>query len=130
MAAVLTTIANNLIKNIMKQLMPFIIVIVFFILIAIFILALYNYRLKKRIIDAGPLDETGLKFLAQLSGSGNEALKWGLLLLSAGIGFVVLEFVPFSAEDSPLPYGVEMVFVAAGFLAYYLIVKKTGQLPK
>ena len=123
MAAVLTTIAN-LIKNIMKQLMPFIIIIVFCALIAIFILALYNYRLKKRIIDSGPLDETGLKFLAQLSGSGNEAVKWGLLLLSAGIGFVVLEFVPFSAEDSPAPYGIEMIFIAAGFLLYYLFLKK------
>lgn len=108
----------------MKQLMPFIIVIVFFVLIAIFILALYNYRLKKRILDAGPLDETGLKFLAQLSGSGNEALKWGLLLLSAGIGFVVLEFVPFSAENSPVPYGIEMIFIAAGFLLYYLVLKQ------
>jgi hypothetical protein len=124
MTAVLTTIANNLIKNIMKQLMPFIIVIVFFILIAIFILALYNYRLKRRIIDAGPLDETGLKFLAQLSGSGNEAVKWGLLLLSAGIGLVVLEFVPLSAEDSPAPYGIEMIFIAAGFLLYYLFLRK------
>ena len=123
MAAVLTTIAN-LIKNIMKQLMPFIIIIVFCALIAIFILALYNYRLKKRIIDSGPLDETGLKFLAQLSGSGNEAVKWGLLFLSAGIGFVVLEFVPFSAEDSPAPYGIEMIFIAAGFLLYYLFLKK------
>lgn len=119
----LTTVANNLINNVMKHLMPFIIVIVFFILIAIFILALYNYKLKKRIIDAGPLDETGLKFLAQLSGSGNEAVKWGLLLLFAGIGFVVLEFVPFSAEDSPLPYGIEMIFIAAGFLLYYLFLK-------
>ena len=120
----LTTVANNLINSTMKQLMPFIVVIVFFILIAIFILALYNYRLKKRIIDAGPLDETGLRFLRLLTGSGNEAVKWGLLLLSAGIGFVVLEFVPFSAVDSPAPYGIEMIFIAAGFLLYYLFLKR------
>lgn len=108
----------------MKQLMPFIIVIVFFILIAIFILALYNYRLKKRIIDAGPIDDISLKFLVQLSGSGNEAMKWGLLLLSAGIGFVVMQFVPYSAEDSPVPYGIEMIFVAIGFLLYYFFLTK------
>lgn len=108
----------------MKQLLPFIIIIVFFVLIAIFILALYNYRLKKRIIDAGPLDDTGLKFLTQLSGSGTEAMKWGLLLLSAGVGLVVMQFVPYSAEDSPVPYGVEMIFVALGFLLYYFFLKK------
>jgi hypothetical protein len=107
----------------MKQLMPFIVVIVFFILIAIFILALYNYRLKKRIIDAGQLDENSTKFLAEL-GSGNEALKWGLTLLFAGIGFVVMEFIPYSAEDSPVPYGVEMIFISAGFLIYYLLRRR------
>jgi len=114
----------------MKQLMPFIIIIVFFILIAIFILALNNYRLKKRIIDAGKLDEVSLKFLAQLSGFGNEALKWGIILLTAGIGFIVLEFIPYSAEDSPLPYGVETVFIAIGFLIYYLLIKNKNQLPQ
>jgi len=108
----------------MEQLMPFIIIIIFFVLIAIFILALYNYRLKKRIIDAGPLDETSLKFLALLSGARNEAMKWGLLLLSAGIGFVVMEFIPYSADDSPVPYGIEMIFIAIGFLLYYFFLKK------
>ena len=107
----------------MKQLMPFIIVIVFFILIAIFILALYNYRLKKRIIDAGPLDETGLKFLQQLSGFGTEAMKWAIILFTTGLGLVVMQFIPYSAEDSPLPYGVEMLFVAAGFFLYYLFIR-------
>jgi len=109
----------------MKQLMPFIVVIIFFALVAIFILALYNYRLKKRIIESGPLDETGLKFLALLS-SGSEALKWGVILLFAGMGLVVMEFVPFSAEKSPLPYGLEIVFISVGFLAYYLLLQKNS----
>lgn len=108
----------------MKQLMPFIIVIIFFVLIAIFILALYNYRLKKRIIDAGPLDETGLKFLQQLSGSGIEAMKWAIILSTTGLGLIVMQFIPFSAEDSPLPYGVELLFVAAGFFLYYLFIRQ------
>lgn len=107
----------------MKQLMPFIILIVLFILTAIFILALNNYRLKKRIIDSGPLDETGLKFLQQLSGFGTEALKWGIILFTTGLGLIIVQFIPYSAEDSPLPYGVEMVFVAAGFFLYYLFIR-------
>ncbi|WP_442592034.1 hypothetical protein ACSBL2_12495 [Pedobacter sp. AW31-3R] len=107
----------------MKQLMPFIVVIVFFILIAIFILSLYNYRLKKRIIESGPLDETGLKFLQQLSGFGSEAMKWAILLFTTGLGLIVLQFIPYSAEDSPLPYGIELLFVAAGFFLYYLFIR-------
>jgi len=107
----------------MKQLMPFIALIVFFVLIAIFILALYNYRLKKRIIDAGPLNETSLRFLQQLSGFGTEAMKWGILFFTTGLGLIVMQFIPYSAEDSPLPYGVELVFIAAGFFLYYLFIR-------
>lgn len=107
----------------MKQLMPFIIVIIFFVLIAVFILALYNYRLKKRIIDAGPLDETGLKFLQEISGFGIEAMKWAIILFTSGLGLVVLQFVPYSAENSPLPYGLEIMFIGAGFFLYYLFIR-------
>jgi peptidoglycan/LPS O-acetylase OafA/YrhL len=107
----------------MKQLMPFIVVIVFFILIAIFILALYNYRLKKRIIDAGPLDEIGLRFLQQLSDSRTEAMKWAIILSTTGLGLIVMQFIPYSAADSPLPYGVEMLFVALGFFLYHLFIR-------
>lgn len=110
----------------MKQLMPFIVVIIFFALVAIFLLALYNYRLKRRILESGPLDEMGLKFLSQLS-SGSEALKWGIILLFAGLGLVVMEFVPFSAESSPLPYGLELVFISVGFLVYYLLLQKNNK---
>lgn len=108
----------------MKQLLPFIIIIVFFIIIAVLIIALLNYRLKKRILDSAPFDETAVKLLSHLSGFGTEALKWGIILLFGGIGFVVMEYIPYSAEDSPLPYGVEMIFVAAGFLTYYLLIQK------
>lgn len=111
----------------MKQLMPFIVVIVFFILVAIFILALYNYRLKKRVLDAGPLDEMGLRFLKALASGGSESLKWGVILMSAGIGLMVLQFIPYSAEESPLPYGLEMVFIAIGFLIYYRLIRRNHE---
>jgi hypothetical protein len=110
----------------MKQLLPFIILIVFFIIIAVLIIAVLNYRLKKRILDAGPIDENSVKLLAQLTSAGTESLKWGIILLFAGSGFVVMQYIPYSAEDSPLPYGVEMVFIAAAFLTYYLIIQKKG----
>lgn len=111
----------------MKQLLPFFVVILFLVLVAIFILALLKYRLKKRIIDSGNLDEVSLRMLAQLASSEDEALKWGLILLTSGLGLVVLEFVPFPADASPLPYGLEMVFTAAGFLLYHFLLKSKNQ---
>jgi len=108
----------------MKQLLPFIIVIIFFIILAVLIVAQFNYRLKKRILEAGPLDETSLKFFSQLSGLSSESLKWGIILFFAGIGLVVMEFIPYSAENSPLPYGVETIFIALGCIVYYLIIQR------
>jgi hypothetical protein len=108
----------------MKQLLPFIIIIIFFVILAVLIVALFNYRLKKRILEAGPLDETSLKFFSQLSGLGTESLKWGIILFFTGLGLVVLEYIPYSAENSPLPYGVETIFIALGCVAYYLTIQR------
>ena len=94
------------------------------IVVAVIIIALYNYRLKKRIIDSGPIDENSLKFLLSLSGIGSEILKWGLVLLFGGIGLILVEFLPYPADESTVPYGVVLVSVATGFLTYYLIMKK------
>jgi hypothetical protein len=108
----------------MKQLLPFIIVILFFIILAAVIISVFNYRLRKRILDAGPLDATSLQFLSQLTSLGSESLKWGIILFFAGIGLVAMEYVPYSAENSPLPYGLEMIFIALGFITYYLVIQK------
>jgi hypothetical protein len=110
----------------MKHIFPFIVIIVFIAAIAIVIISSFNYRLKKRIIESGPIDDNSLKFLGRLSGIESEALKWGLILLFGGIGMVMMEFIPYSF-DSPLPYGIETIFLAIGFLLYYFIIRKKQQ---
>lgn len=91
--------------------------------IAWVIISWYNYRLKKRIIDSGPLNDEALGFVKKLSGSGTEALKWGCIIFSAGLGLVVINFIKYD-YDSSLPFGIEAMFIAAGFLVYYFAVKK------
>ncbi|TSD66804.1 hypothetical protein FFF34_005215 [Inquilinus sp. KBS0705] len=108
----------------MKHIIPFIVMIVFVIAVAIVIIHAFNFKLKKRIIESGNIDENALKFLDSISGVNSEALKWGLILLFGGIGLVVIELLPYYSEDSPLPYGIESIFLAIGFLAYYLLVRK------
>jgi len=108
----------------MKKEIIFLTPIAICIVVAIIIIALYNYRLKKRIIDLGPIDDNSLKFLLSLSGIGSEVLKWGLVLLFGGIGLILVEFLPYPANESTVPYGVVLVSIATGFLTYYLIMKK------
>jgi len=107
----------------MKQLLPFIIVILFFIIIAVLIIAMLNYRLKKRLLETGPINESTVKMISALGSYGTAALKWGLILFFTGFGLIVLEYLPYSAVDSPLPYGVLTIFIAIGFLTYYLIIQ-------
>jgi len=90
----------------------------------VLIIALYNFRLKKKIIDAGPIDDNALKFLKSLSGLESEAFKWGIILFFSGLGLIVIEFLPFEASRSSLPYGVEMIFISLGFLIYYVFIGK------
>jgi hypothetical protein len=108
----------------MKNLMPFIIIIVLFIIIAYAINISYQYRLKKRLLEFGPPDDNILRFLGLLASAGTEALKWGLLFFFGGLGLIVNYYLPDGSDLSPLPYGVESVFLALGFLSYYLLVKK------
>lgn len=108
---------------IVETLGSFIMIISVFAIIAAVITAFLNYRLKKRILDAGPVDENILKLIPAFPRMNTEMLKWGVILLFAGLGLIVLEFIPYNVEHSPLPYGVETVFIAIGFLVYFYMVK-------
>jgi hypothetical protein len=108
-----------------KGIAVFLMVGVFVVTIAVVIISWYNYRLKKRIIDSGPIDEGSIKFLKKLTDMGAEQLKWGCVLFSGGLGLIVSHYLPYDT-DSSLPWGVELVFIAAGFLAYYFIIRRQG----
>ncbi|SDS93209.1 hypothetical protein SAMN05216490_2120 [Mucilaginibacter mallensis] len=102
----------------------FLVVAIIVITIAWVIISWYNFRLKKRIIESGPVNEEALGFLKNLSPTSNtESLKWGCIIFAGGLGLVILQFIPY-AEYSALPYGLEAMFIAAGFLTYYYLVNR------
>lgn len=84
-----------------------------------------DYILKKKMIDKGFVnDTTQAIFKDQNRNDGRySSLKWGLIVLSAGLALIVLEFIDMRPY-SPLPYGLFAVFVSIGFLAYYFMVQK------
>lgn len=49
-------------------------------------------------------------------------LKWGIIILLGGLGLVLLYVLDLSS-DSPLPYGIESIFIASGFILYFFIEK-------
>lgn len=50
------------------------------------------------------------------------ALKWGIVLVSLGLGLMVSQYLPARFEE-PLAWGVVLVFGGAGLLAYYAIAR-------
>jgi hypothetical protein len=92
--------------------------------LTILIIALLNHRIKIRMIRSGFVDENAVKALNKLNYDLKiDTLKWGLILLFGGAGLIVLDYIHLQ-PDSTMPYGIETLFLAAGFLAYYLITIK------
>lgn len=112
----------TLIKLDMNHLEPVLVVGTVFFTIAYVIETILKYRLRSRIVSSGLTDEKLIKGLFSSKVDNKySSLKWGLILLFAGIGLIVLEFVQYDYE-SPLPYGVEGAFIAIGFLVYFFFV--------
>lgn len=91
----------------------------------LFTMTITNFFLKRKMIDSKQLDPESLSLISKNFTSFKfDNLKWGLILLFGGIGFMLIAHLPdFLREDSVLPIGVEMVMVAFGFLTYYFLIK-------
>lgn len=83
-----------------------------------------DYILKKKMIEKGYVNEdTQAIFKRNTEENRFASLKWGLIILSAGLSLVLMEYVDYDTK-STLPYGLFAVFVSLGFLAYYFMVRK------
>ena len=85
--------------------------------------AFLNYKLKRKLIESGQVNDTSINILGEQEEGRYSALKWGLVVLFGGLGLVILEFIPHHV-NSPFPYGLVSSFVALGFLIYYFLVRK------
>lgn len=90
-----------------------------------------DFLLKRKIIKAGHIEKAGI--LNPVSAVSEEnrypTLKWGLVAFLAGAGLIVIESMSQAGRiswvkdyNSLLPMGIELVFISAGFLLYFLIV--------
>ncbi len=102
--------------------------IVVFATFAVVIIAILNFILKMRILNLGYKDETYIKLLSKSIEYKESTLKWAILLFFGGLGLIVINFIPNpAAYESPLPYGTEAIFLAAGFMCYYFIARKENK---
>lgn len=70
-------------------------------------------------------DENVINAILETKGSKEReqnVLKWTLLGIFGGLGLVIQEFLPYSMDESMLPYGVVIIFLSIGLLLYYLLI--------
>ena len=92
--------------------------------IVLFTRSLADYILKKKMIEKGYVNEdTQAIFKKNTDENKYSSLKWGLIILFAGLSLILMDFIDYDRQ-SPLPYGLFAVFVSLGFLIYYFIVRK------
>jgi hypothetical protein len=106
----------------MGELIPIVAIISVFGSVILFVNALTNYSLKKKLIDKDMVNEDTANMFRSKTSKQN-SLKWGLIVLFGGIGLIIIDSMGLDGDEA-MPYGIEAVSIAVGFLAYYFVVNK------
>jgi hypothetical protein len=90
--------------------------------------ALTDYLLRRKIIKSGHIDKAGILESIESETARYPTLKWGLVTLFAGAGMILIQILTRvgrlnwdQGADAFLPIGIELVFIAAGFLLFFFI---------
>lgn len=91
-----------------------------------------DHILKGRIIKAGHIDKAGILEPAKPGEEVNKypSLKWGLVALMTGLGFIVIEIMRqvdpqlIDFHNAALPAGILLVFISLGFLIYFFMMNR------
>ncbi|MEQ8925304.1 MAG: DUF6249 domain-containing protein [Fulvivirga sp.] len=85
---------------------------------------LTDYFLRKKMVEKGYVNPENDVLLKKHSNANKlSSLKWGLLILSAGIGLVIIDGVSFK-DESTLPFGIFAISVSLGFLVYFVLARR------
>jgi hypothetical protein len=95
---------------------------------------LTDYLLRRRIIKSGHFDKAGIMESVEGETAKYPTLKWGLVSLFAGAGMILIQILSRAGRlnwdegaDVFLPLGIELVFIAAGFLLFFFIATTRKQ---
>ena len=91
-----------------------------------------DHLLKRKLIKAGHVDKPGILDKPKESDEVNKypSLKWGLVALMAGMGFIIIEVLRLienswiDGRNAVLPIGILLVCISLGFLGYFFIMNK------
>ncbi len=86
-----------------------------------------DYKLKRKILDKENIANMEFPSIIEREVNYDKIpfLKWGLIILFAGAGLILIEVFGFSfrTHQSSLPFGIVLMSVAMGFLTYFGIMQ-------
>lgn len=83
-----------------------------------------NYRLRKRMIDAGLVDEKHMELLKEgAKESYYSSLKWGLIFFFSGVALILVNSLDLY-YDSMAAYGIVISSASVGFLVYFAFMRR------
>ena len=82
-------------------------------------------RTRRRLIEAGATAEVVRAVTPAIRDDLGvySALKWGIVIVAAGLALVVIQFLPYRDNDPIVP-GILLVFVGAALLIYWAFVRR------
>ena len=86
-----------------------------------------DYQLRRKLIQLGHVDPLSTSVLQSSKDNRLSSLKWGLVILFGGIGLIIISLTDVYYQESPLPFGIEAVSIAVGFLVYYFVSRRTDE---
>jgi hypothetical protein len=90
-----------------------------------------SHLLRRKLIKAEQYERVGiLEEPKSVSDESNRfpSLKWGLVALMTGLGFILMEILGqfnkdiIHGRDAFLPFGILLVCISSGFLIYFFIM--------
>ena len=85
---------------------------------------LTDYYLKKKMVEKGLVGDDAANILAKdhEQMSRYSSLKWGLIVVSAGVGLLISNLVVDFHTEPTLPLAIMAISIGVGFLLYYFVI--------
>src|SRR5688500_12715971 len=112
----------------LDDLVPLVVPIAFFWVIAAVARTIAETRTRRRLIETKASPEFAAAVMTEPRGdtAPHESLKWGLVVGAIGVALIIVQFLPYQS-DEPIALGVVLVFGAVGLLAYYAAARRLAK---
>ncbi|OQX95371.1 hypothetical protein B6I21_05785 [candidate division KSB1 bacterium 4572_119] len=96
-----------------------------FLPVALIIKIISDNSIRRKLIEKGMVDENvKFLFLKKQSFHPISNIRWGLVLIGIGLPFLIRQVATFDISDEGV-IGMMLVFAGIGFVVYYFLAQKT-----